>query len=224
MTADDSRFMRLTEQSVSEPIVSQSQANRLSADTPQAIIAGAISVMAKDGLPQLTTKRVSERAAVSTGAIHYFFDTKERLIYESFAAVIRNIRRQFAGARQSADPLTRIRATLDVFFSKAQVTGDTVKIWPQLWVHAGTDKATARLFHIYNARMISNFTYDLHAAGMPRAMARSYALRLNALHRGLWIELHLGGCTDAAETRDIYTAMMETIIRDIQTCAKGKAA
>lgn len=204
--------------------MAKTQSQRLQSETPQSIIAGAISVMAEDGLPQFTTKRVSERADVSTGSIHYFFDTKERLIYESFASVIRNIRRQFLGARTSPDALTRIRETLDVFFSDAQITGDAVKIWPQLWVHAGTDDATARLFHIYNARMISNFTYDLRAAGMPRDMARSFALRLNALHRGLWIELHLGGCADATETRNIYTAMMDTITQSLNTCAKGKAA
>lgn len=196
----------------------------MQSDTPQSIIAGAISVMAEEGLPQLTTKRVSERADVSTGSIHYFFDTKDRLIYESFASVIRGIRRQLLQARSSAEPLTRIRKTLDVFFSRAQVSGDTVKIWPQLWVHAGTDAATARLFHIYNARMISNFTYDLRKAGLPRDTARSFALRLNALHRGLWIELNLGGCVTRAETADIYSAMMDTITRDLKARTKGKAA
>lgn len=204
--------------------MSKAALNRLQSETPQAIIAGAISVMAEEGLPHLTTKRVSERADVSTGSIHYFFDTKDRLIYESFASVIRGIRVQLLNARKSGDALTRIRETLDVFFSRAQVSGDTVKIWPQLWVHAGTDAATARLFHIYNARMISNFTYDLREAGLPRSEARSFALRLNALHRGLWIELNLGGCVTRAETADIYTAMMESITQVLPSHAKGKAA
>lgn len=198
---------------------------RLLNDTPQSIIACAISVMAEEGLPHLTTKRVSQRADVSTASIHYFFDTKDRLIYESFASVIRNIRGQFLTARnENTEPLTRIRATLDVFFSDTQIIGDAVKIWPQLWVHAGTDAATARLFHIYNSRMISNFTYDLRAAGMARPEARQYAVRLNALHRGLWIELHLGGCVTRGETRDIYTAMMDTITQSLPPHTKGKAA
>ena len=68
-------------------------------ETSQSIIDGAISVMAEEGLPQLTTKRVSDRAEVSTAAIHYFFETKDRLIYESFVHVVRNIRRQFAKVR-----------------------------------------------------------------------------------------------------------------------------
>lgn len=205
--------------------MTKAETKRLQSDTPQSIIAGAISVMAEEGLPQLTTKRVSMRADVSTAAIHYFFDTKDRLIYESFASVIRNIREQFLAARhQTANPIARIRATLDVFFSDSQTIGDAVKIWPQLWVYAGTDKDTARLFHIYNARMISNFTFDLCAAGMLRTDARKYAIRLNALHRGLWIELHLGGCITQAETKDIYTAMMDTITQSLNLNTKGKAA
>lgn len=204
--------------------MSKTPAQRLQSETPQAIIAGAISVMAEEGLPHLTTKRVSKRAEVSTASIHYFFDTKDRLIYESFASVIRSIRAQFLLARKSPDALTRIRETLDVFFSEAQVAGDAVKIWPQLWVHAGTDAATARLFHIYNARMISNFTYDLRAAGFERDDARKFALRLNALHRGLWIELHLGACVTRAETAEIYSAMMDTITQSLPPHAKGKAA
>lgn len=207
--------------------MAKTAAKRSGSETSQSIIDGAISVMAEEGLPQLTTKRVSERADVSTAAIHYFFETKDRLIYESFVHVVGNIRRQFLDVRKStASPLDCIRQTMDVFFSAEQITGDTVKIWPQLWVHAGTDAQTARLFKIYNGRMVSNFTYDLCRAGLPRAAARSFALRLNALHRGLWIELHLGGQITRGETAEIYAAMMETIAQSIlnQRLSKGEAA
>lgn len=189
---------------------------RTANSTSQTIINGAISVMAESGLPRLTTKLVGARAEVSTASIHYFFETKDKLIYESFAHVIRGIRQQFLGARKGEnDPLVRIRKTLDVFFSDQQITGDTVKIWPQLWVHAGTNANTERLFRVYNSRMLSNFVYDLREAGMDKETARIFGYRLNALHRGLWIELHVAGQINKTDSDKIHDAMMHTITQEI---------
>lgn len=194
----------------------ESPVKRTARTTSQTIIEGAISVMAESGLPRLTTKLVGAKADVSTASIHYFFETKDRLIYESFAHVIRGIRQQFFAARKNEpDPLKRIRKTLEVFFSDQQITGDTVKIWPQLWVHAGTNAETARLFRVYNGRMISNFTHDLREAGMGRDLARIFAFRLNALHRGLWIEMHVAGLITKDDSDKIHDAMMETITQNI---------
>lgn len=166
--------------------------------------------MAERGLQQLTTKRVSAQADVSTAAIHYFFETKDRLIYETFAHVIRRVRDNMLSVRSTeSDPITRVRKTMDVFFETDQTTGPTVKVWPQFWVHAGLNPQTARLFQIYNGRMISNFTVDLVEAGMSRLNAKSNAYRLNALHRGLWIDIHIGNNLTVSEARKNYNSMID---------------
>lgn len=186
-------------------------------DTSQSIIDGALSVMVEDGLAGLTTKLVSQKADVSTAAIHYFFDTKDNLIYSAFVFVIKITRSDLLEARLSeTDPLARLRRSIEVFFRSGQVSPDAAKIWPQLWVYAGSDAKTQRLFKIYNARLISNFTYDLCQVGVERGRARTIAFKLNALHRGLWIEQQIGASISKAETSAVLDMVMSEILAEIK--------
>lgn len=174
--------------------------------------------MAEDGLAGLTTKSVSRKADVSTAAIHYFFDTKDNLVHSAFGFVVRSIRQQLLDVRKSepSDPLRRIRRSLGVFFASDQTTGAAIKIWPQLWVSAATDAQTGRLFKAYNSRMISNFVYDLREAGLSREEARLQAFKLNALHRGLWIDENIGGVISPSENANIIDRVMEEIAAQIK--------
>lgn len=162
------------------------------AGTPQAIIESALLVMAEDGIANLTTKSVSKRAEVSTGAIHYFFDTKDNLIYSAFLHMVRLIREETnAIRRREADPLERIARSIEVHFSPTHFEDDASIIWPQFWVYAGADEQAARLFRAFSARMISNHTWDLRQAGYDRPSARDKAVELSVLSRGLWLEQRL---------------------------------
>jgi len=168
-------------------------------DTSQTIIDGALSVMVEQGIASLTTKSVSKKADVSTAAIHYFFDTKDLL-----------------EARKSEDdPIKRLRRSIDVFFGSGQVSEDAAKIWPQLWVYAGSDQKARRLFNIYNSRLISNFTYDICALGVARPRARLLAFKLNALHRGLWIEQQVGAPISHADCSAILDMAMAEVVAEL---------
>jgi AcrR family transcriptional regulator len=181
-------------------------------DTSQSIIDSALTLMVEDGLAGLTTKSVSEKADVSTAAIHYFFDTKGNLIYSAFVFVIKTIRKDLLHVRRSeADAITRLRRSISVFFQSGQVSSVAAKVWPHLWVHAGSDSKTGRLFKIYNARLISNFTYDLCELGVSRPRAKILAYKLNALHRGLWIEQQIG----APITREECEVILDMFITEV---------
>lgn len=161
-------------------------------DTPQAIIDGVLSVMAKEGIANLTTKLVSKRAGVSTASIHYFFDTKDVLIYQAFGYMVRTLRAETITIRRAEDdPLKRIARSLEVHFSPFHFMADISIIWPQFWAYSGSDKNVARLMHIFSSRMISNSTADLRELGFSRTAARLKAIELSALQRGLWIERRL---------------------------------
>ncbi len=185
-------------------------------DTSQTIIDGALSVMVEQGIASLTTKSVSKKADVSTAAIHYFFDTKDNLIYSAFVFVIKTTRRDLLEARKSEDdPIKRLRRSIDVFFGSGQVSEDAAKIWPQLWVYAGSDQKARRLFNIYNSRLISNFTYDICALGVARPRARLLAFKLNALHRGLWIEQQVGAPISHADCSAILDMAMAEVVAEL---------
>lgn len=182
-------------------------------DTSQSIIDSVLSVMVEDGLAGLTTKSISEKAAVSTASIHYFFNTKENLIYSAFVFIIKKTRNDLLQVRKSeADHLSRVRRSIDVFLESGHITSADAKVWPQLWVHAGSDDKTRRLFKVYNARLISNFTYDLCQLGVTRTDAKLLAYKLNALHRGLWIEQQIGAPISQQECKKILDMVMAEVV------------
>ncbi|WP_424981496.1 TetR family transcriptional regulator [Maritalea sp. S77] len=184
-------------------------------DTPQEIINGVLSVMAKEGIANLTTKLVSKRAGVSTASIHYFFDTKDVLIYSAFGYMVRTLRDETIAIRQAeADPLMRIARSLEVHFSPFHFMADISIIWPQFWAYSGSDKNVARLMHIFSSRMISNSTADLRELGFSRTAARMKAIELSALQRGLWIERRLALSVQQEECWRILEAALAAIAQE----------
>lgn len=184
-------------------------------DTSQSIIESALAVMAEDGIANLTTKSVSKRAAVSTGSIHYFFDTKDNLIYAAFEHMVRLIREEtLLIRRQEADPLARIARSILVHFSPFHFEEGASIIWPQFWVYAGADEQAARLFRAFSKRMISNHTWDLQEAGYDRQSARHKAVELSVLSRGLWLEKRLARSVKTDECwRIMENALAEAAIK-----------
>ncbi len=185
-------------------------------DTPQAIINGVLSVMANDGIANLTTKMVSKSADVSTGAIHYFFETKEKLIYSAFVYMVRSLRDETIAIRNSEpDPLERIARSLEVHFSPFHFVEDVSIIWPQFWAYSGADKNVARLMHLFSARMISNNVADLRELGLSWPEARLKAIEISALQRGLWIERRLASSVEQEECWHILEASLAMVARRV---------
>lgn len=188
------------------------QSAAAAASTPQSIIDSALAVMAEEGIANLTTKLVSQRAAVSTGAIHYFFETKEKLIYAAFVHVVKTLRDETTAIRRTErDPLARVVRSLDVHFSPFHFEGAASNIWPQLWVHAGVDAAAARLFHVFSRRMITNCTVDFMEAGYERGRARLKAIEFIALMRGLWLQQRLAKTISAEDSWRILQPAIEAV-------------
>ncbi|MEM7569999.1 MAG: TetR family transcriptional regulator C-terminal domain-containing protein [Pseudomonadota bacterium] len=174
-------------------------------DTSSTILQSALSVMAEDGVGNLTTKAVSQDAQVSTASIHYFFDTKQKLIYEAFVYVVQSVRRRTIAIRKSqSDPKMRIRKMVELHFSARQTSTNALSVWSQFWVHAAADEKTGRLFKLYSARLISNFTADCVALGLDREAARLKAITICGLIHGLWLEQHLGNVVSAEDTNAIF--------------------
>lgn len=184
-------------------------------NTPQIIINGALAVIAEEGIANLTTKSVSKRADVSTAAIHYFFETKDNLVYSSFTYMVRALRDETTAIRKiEKDPLKRIARSLEVHFSPFHFAEDVSIIWPQFWAYSGADESVGRLMHIFSKRMISNNVADLRQLGLAREKARLKAIELSALQRGLWIERRLAKSVDQRECWKILERALAEVARE----------
>ncbi len=193
--------------------------------TSQSIIDGTLLVMAEDGISNLTTKLVSQRADVSTAAIHYFFDTKDKLIYSAFVYMIKSLRAEILSARKTEeDPFMRLRHTIEVNFNSTHLSKDAALIWPQLWVYSGYDQKANRLLKAYSARRKSNFTYDLCAAGLDRAKARTAATKISALIQGLWVESLFGQSATSEECWSIFDAVLADLAQETSKSTKKNSS
>ncbi len=190
-------------------------------DTSQIIINGTLSAMADENIAHLTTKSISKKAGVSTASIHYFFNTKENLIYNSFVFVIRSIREEMLHVRKAEkDPIDRVREAIRVHFSATHLSHEAASIWPQLWVYSTYNAQTGRLFKIFGARMISNFTHDLCQAGLSRRKARSAAIKIRALIIGLWVEKQISKNVSPGECWKIF----DQLLLDLMTEAENSSS
>lgn len=53
-------------------------------ESRKALMAAAIDLVAEEGFMNLTTRKISKRAGVSTGLLYDYFSTKENLLFECF--------------------------------------------------------------------------------------------------------------------------------------------
>jgi len=180
--------------------------------TSQSIINGALVVMAQQGIANLTTKLVSRRADVSTAAIHYFFDTKENLIYSAFHYMVKALGDEtLVIRRRERHPLVKLARSIEVHFSPFHFEAAASDIWPQFWVHSGVSPEVSRLFHVFSQRIISNHRADLREAGIPRIEAHRLAAEFSAITRGLWLEKRIAKTINERDCRQIIEAKLATI-------------
>jgi len=78
----------------------------IAAETKEAILAAACEVIADIGFENVRMRIVAERAGVSTAALHYHFDTREKLFAEALRYSFEHTGRDVYEARSSLDSAT----------------------------------------------------------------------------------------------------------------------
>ncbi len=156
---------------------------------PSQLVHAALQKISTDGLANVTTKTISDDAHVSTGIIHHYFDTKDRLVYVSYVHLIVGQRLAIMAARHRhpQNPKARLNAMVEASFSDPSITVETARVWPQFWANAMYDRAVKRLLNAYNTRFYHNLLYDFKLLLAPEP-ASQHASNLLSLIHGYWIE------------------------------------
>ncbi len=63
--------------------------------TKQRIVQATMNIIAEEGLPNTTVRKIASRAGVNVAAVNYHFGGKDAVINESFAAVTKELRDSF---------------------------------------------------------------------------------------------------------------------------------
>lgn len=155
--------------------------------TPLRIVHSALEEISSNGLSGLTTKGISQRANLSTGIIHHYFDTKDNLVYAAYVFLVRDLHKSTLEIfRREQDPKQRLLAMIHMNFSSVHISPEARDVWPQFWAQAAHDARSARLLRVYYRRFHSNLAHDFHALLGDRERAQAAAsLLLSAIH-GIW--------------------------------------
>lgn len=156
-------------------------------ETPLRILQSTMHEMGSNGLTNLTTKNISQRANLSTGIIHHYFDTKDNLVYAAYVYLVKDLHQcSLEVGRTENDPKKRLLAMIRMNFSATHISQEARNIWPQFWAHAAYDARIERLLRAYYSRCHSNLTYNFRQRISDPQNAKMAANMLLASIHGVW--------------------------------------
>lgn len=107
------------------------------AERKEEILAAACETLAEVGFKSLRVADVAKRAGVSTGSVHYYFDTKRDLMHAAFEWNFdRSIERRRDLLESGQPPAGRLRAFIDSYLPRDPTTVSAWHVWAELWVEA----------------------------------------------------------------------------------------
>jgi AcrR family transcriptional regulator len=104
------------------------------------ILAAACDVISEIGFKSLRVADVAKRAGLSTGTVHYYFDTKTALMRGAFEwNFTKSLERRRHLLEQVDDPQQRLRVFVDSYLPEDEQTVHAWRVWAELWVEAMHD-------------------------------------------------------------------------------------
>jgi AcrR family transcriptional regulator len=123
-------------------INSQSKRTRaeIAAQTREAILNAACEAIAEIGFENIRMRMVAERAGVSTAALHYHFDTREKLFAEALHYSFAHTGADVYEAKGNGDTATaRLARIISASLPLTPSLRREWSMWQELWARAGRD-------------------------------------------------------------------------------------
>lgn len=94
-------------------------------------------MVAERGIRALRVADVAERAGLSNGSVHYYFDSKQQLLREAFEFNFKNsLSRRAWIMREAIGPIHRLQLLIESYLPAAPETVQAWRVWVELWVSA----------------------------------------------------------------------------------------
>jgi AcrR family transcriptional regulator len=133
---------------------------------------------------------------MSTGIIHYYFETKEDVLDAAFRFAVDDAHRRSEEALAGIDdPWARLNALLEAHFPVGETRKEWL-IWLQLWNEAAVRPRLRVLNEVHYGRwidLVESIVRDGQERGVLRSVdPRAFAVRLLTMMDGLVIQLTMG--------------------------------
>ena len=107
------------------------------AERREQILSATRSVVAEKGFKAMRVADVAQRSGISSGTIHYYFDTKRDLMQAAFEWNFENSEALRASLLDGiADPAERLRKLIASYLPSDDVLVESWHLWISLWVEA----------------------------------------------------------------------------------------
>ncbi|RME62171.1 MAG: TetR/AcrR family transcriptional regulator [Alphaproteobacteria bacterium] len=135
------------------------------------ILAAARDVLINEGYPNLTMRKIAQRAGITLGNLSYYYANKQDLLYDLVDAVLEGYRADFDSITENAahSPQQQL-AEIIRFVMRDLTTKETTHFFPELWALANHDRRAADCMeNIYRmergtlAKVIARMRPDLSA-------------------------------------------------------------
>jgi AcrR family transcriptional regulator len=170
----------------------------------QQILAATWHVIAGSGFRSLRVSDVAKRAGVSSGMIHYYFDSKRDLLKAAFEEYYTHMmdRRQWI-METGKGPVDLLKLIVESFLPIEDETLEGWHVWSELWVEGLQEPDLQELnedFYGQWRRLVAGIISDGQDAGMIRdGSAIELANMLVAMIDGLAIQVLLGSRSMTAD-------------------------
>jgi len=179
----------------------------IAAETREAILNAACEVIAEIGFEKIRMRMVAERAGVSTAALHYHFDTREKLFAEALRYSFDHTGADVYQVNGSEDTATaRLARIISASLPLTPSLRREWAMWQELWCRAGRDPESRTLaIELYRAHQgwIQEALEDGIASGEFTACdTAAHAQLVSSLCDGYGVQLmfrHPGLTVDAAQ-------------------------
>ena len=118
----------------------------IAAETREAILNAACETIAEEGFEKIRMRMVAERAGVSTAALHYHFDNREKLFAEALRFSFEHTGREIYQARSESDTATKRLARI---ISASLPTTESLRrewaMYQELWCRANREPESRAL-------------------------------------------------------------------------------
>jgi AcrR family transcriptional regulator len=170
----------------------------------QQILEATWHVIAVSGFRNLRLSDVAKRAGVSSGMIHYYFDTKHDLVKAAFERYYEHSTKRREWLTETGKgPLELLKLLVESYLPIEDETLEGWHVWSELWVEGLQEPDLRQLnedFYGQWRRLVTDIIRDGQDAGVVRdGSATELANMLIAMLDGLAIQVLLGSRAMTAE-------------------------
>ena len=197
--------------------------SRLSQDRRRTdLLEATLSCVADLGLDRAGARQIAERAGVSAGLIRHYFPSKDEMVRAAYAYLMGQMTAaaEDSGAGDEQSPEAALAEVIAANFASPSLSGVKVSLWATFVGRVRVDPAYADIHREGYREFLDLLEARIHpvlvAQGGPADPSRckQFAIALNGLIDGLWIEGSLGhGLYDARRLPAIALGAAGGILR-----------